>query len=235
MYNVILYARVSGREQGRSGLGICHQIAEMERFCAANNLKIQAVYKEVVSGKYFLDRRPVLKQAVVHAEKLSNRKDGDCHILTSRLDRFSRENAFICDMLRDGIKFMTVETGIDCGPMLLQIRASVAEEERRKAGDRSKGACDVKRQKGIPMGMHIPKVRVHKERALNACRAAIIEEADAFAEFMKKQITRMRREGMSVNAIAAELNEHNFKTQRGGKWYAKTVCNLMARWENVSP
>lgn len=231
MYNVILYARVSGREQGRSGLGLSHQMQEMERFCASNNLNIVARYEEVVSGKYHLDRRPILKQAVKHAEKVSNKKDGDCWIVSSRLDRFSRENAFICDMLRDGIKFMTAETGIDCGPMLLQIRASVAEEERRKASDRSKGACAVKRQKGIPMGMNIPKVRAHKERTLTACRVAIIEEADSFAEFMKKTITRMRKEGMSVNAIAAELNEHNFKTQRGGKWYAKTVCNLMSRWE----
>jgi IS30 family transposase len=60
---------------------------------------------------------------------------------------------------------------------------------------------------------------------------AVKDEADSFAEFMRPTITRLRKEGMSVNAIADELNLHKFKTQRGGKWYGKTVSNIMARWE----
>lgn len=231
MKNVILYARVSGREQGKSGLGLFGQIEEMKHFCTVNDLNILGIYEEVISGKYVRDRRPVLQRVIKECERFSNKKDGDCFLLSSRLDRLSRENAFICELLYDDVKFATIETGLNCGPMLLQIRASVAEEEKRKASDRSKAACHVKRQRGTPMGMHIPSVRFHKEKTLNACKAAIKEEADAFALHMKKTITRMRNEGMSVNAIAAELNEHKFKTQRGGKWYATTVCNLMARWE----
>jgi DNA invertase Pin-like site-specific DNA recombinase len=234
MKNVILYARVSGREQGKSGLGIAHQMEEMKRFCAANGLTIVGEYREVISGKYYLDRRPVLKQAVDKAQRLSNRKDGDCYILTSRLDRLSRETGFICELLRQDIKFITAETGIDCGPMLLQIRASVAEEERRKAADRSKGACSVKRQRGIPMGMKIPAVRAHKERSLALCKESIVQEADSFAEFMKPTIVMLRQNGYSVNAIADYLNTHNFKTQRGGKWWAKSVANIMQRWGDVA-
>ena len=234
MKNVILYARVSGREQGKSGLGIAHQMEEMKRFCAANGLTIVGEYQEVISGKYYLDRRPVLKQAVDKAQRLSNRKDGDCYILTSRLDRLSRETGFICELLRQDIKFITAETGIDCGPMLLQIRASVAEEERRKAADRSKGACSVKRQRGIPMGMKIPAVRAHKERSLALCKESIVQEADSFADFMKPTITMLRQNGYSVNAIADYLNTHNFKTQRGGKWWAKSVANIMSRWGDVA-
>lgn len=234
MKNVILYARVSGREQGKSGLGIAHQMEEMKRFCAANGLTIVGEYQEVISGKYYLDRRPVLKQAVDKAQRLSNRKDGDCYILTSRLDRLSRETGFICELLRQDIKFITAETGIDCGPMLLQIRASVAEEERRKAADRSKGACSVKRQRGIPMGMKIPAVRAHKERSLALCKESIVQEADSFADFMKPTVTMLRQNGYSVNAIADYLNTHNFKTQRGGKWWAKSVANIMSRWGDVA-
>jgi DNA invertase Pin-like site-specific DNA recombinase len=139
---------------------------------------------------------------------------------------------FICELLRKEIKFITAETGIDCGPMLLQIRASVAEEERRKAADRSKGACSIKRQRGIPMGMKIPAVRAHKEKSLALCKESIVQEADSFADFMKPTITMLRQNGYSVNAIADYLNTHNFKTQRGGKWWAKSVANIMARWEN---
>jgi len=234
MKNVILYGRVSGREQGKSGLGLTHQLEEMKRFCAANGLTIVGEYQEVISGKYYLDRRPVLKQAVDKAQRLSNRKDGDCYILTSRLDRLSRETGFICELLRQDIKFITAETGIDCGPMLLQIRASVAEEERRKAADRSKGACSVKRQRGIPMGMKIPAVRAHKERSLAMCKESIVQEADSFADFMKPTITMLRQNGYSVNAIAEYLNMHNFKTQRGGKWWAKSVANIMGRWADVN-
>lgn len=233
MKNVILYGRVSGREQGKSGLGIAHQMQEMKRFCAANGLTIVGEFEEVVSGKYYLDRRPILKQAVDKAQRMSNRKDGECYILTSRLDRLSRETGFICELLRKEIKFITAETGIDCGPMLLQIRASVAEEERRKAADRSKGACSIKRQRGIPMGMKIPAVRRHKERSLELCKQSIVQEADSFAEFMRPTLMMLRQNGYSVNGIAEYLNTHNFKTQREGKWYAKTVCNLMARLDSM--
>jgi DNA invertase Pin-like site-specific DNA recombinase len=226
--HVILYARVSGREQGKSGLGIAHQIEEMKRFCDANHLEIVDIRQEVISGKYYLDRRPVLKKAFEDAAKLSS-KGKECFILTSRLDRLSRETGFICELLKQNVKFITAETGIDCGPLLLQIRASVAEEERRKAIDRSKGACSVKRSKGIPMGMDIPKVRKHKDRSLALCKEAIINEADSFAEFMRPTITMLQREGRSLNGIAEYLNTHNFKTQRGGKWWAKSVANIVER------
>jgi hypothetical protein len=87
----------------------------------------------------------------------------------------------------------------------------------------------VKRSKGIPMGMDIPKVRKHKDRSLALCKEAIINEADSFAEFMRPTITMLQREGRSLNGIAEYLNTHNFKTQRGGKWWAKSVANIVER------
>lgn len=225
----ILYARVSGREQGKSGLGLSHQIEEMKKFCEANNIEVLDVRQEVISGKYYLDRRPVLKKAFQDAAR-ANTRSRECFILTSRLDRLSRELHFICELMNQQVKFITVETGIDCGPLMLQIRATIAEEERRKAVDRSKGACQMKRAKGVPMGMNLFRVYLHKDRSLALCKEAIVQEADSFAEFMKPTIQMLRREGNSVNKIAEYLNTHNFKTQRGGKWHAKTVANIMGRW-----
>lgn len=80
------------------------------------------------------------------------------------------------------------------------------------------------------MGNDIPSVRAHSQVRVERSVAATKGEADNFAEYMKARVKRMRDAGMSVNAIADELNYYKQPTQRGGKWWPKTVSNLMARW-----
>ena len=221
---VICYARVSTKEQGMSQLGLEAQIEDMRRFAERNNLDIVDVRKEVVSGAYELERRPVLKKAFTDASKIK-----DCFVLTSKIDRLSRKAVFIYSLLDKGAKFIVAECGVDCSTLEIHIRATFAEDERRKIGERTKAAFQMKKKRNEPMGMHIDRIAIHKQRAISLAAEANKKEADEFASFMKPTIFRMKNTGMSLHAIADELNLHGYKTPRGGKWYGKTVANIMAR------
>jgi DNA invertase Pin-like site-specific DNA recombinase len=229
MKKVILYGRVSTDEQKRSGLGILAQIEEMRKFAETHNLEIVDVREEYVSGKYYLDRRPVLQKAFDDARRIK-----DCIVLAAKMDRVMRSELNIHRLIDDGEKFITAETGIRCTALELSLRSMIAQEERRKTAERTKAAFAAKRERGEPMGMHNPKIRRHLGKAIERSREAVTSEADAFAEFMQPNIERMRNSGMSVNAMADELNKYGIKTARGKKWHAKTVCNLMARLDKIS-
>jgi hypothetical protein len=54
--------------------------------------------------------------------------------------------------------------------------------------------------------------------------------ADRFAANVRPIIDKIRGAGVvSLHGIAAELNERQIKTERGGLWHATTVRNVLAR------
>jgi DNA invertase Pin-like site-specific DNA recombinase len=220
MANLIFYKRVSTSEQGDSRLGLDAQQADLERFARNGGHTIIDSMEEVVSGKYDLDRRPVLKKALQRAAK-----DG-CIVVVSKLDRLSRKASFILSLMDTKAPFASAEDGLECPPLQLHVRAIIAEDERRRIGERTKAALAQVKARGIKLGGIVKNhdVGIQKGAATNKA------EADAFAEFLKPVLKRMRDVGMSVNQIAQELNEQGTKTARGGKWYPTTVLNVMRRW-----
>ena len=103
----IAYARVSTTEQGKSGLGVEAQIEDMKRFASYHNIEIIDTRVEIVSGKYDLDRRPILKQAFKDAHKQG------ASILISKIDRLSRKASFIFNLMDSSTRFIVAECGID--------------------------------------------------------------------------------------------------------------------------
>src|SRR5215831_10606642 len=68
---IIFYARVSTRRQGKSGLGLSAQRKAVQVFADAEAFQIISEYVEVETGKGAdtLDRRPQLKAALVEAKR----------------------------------------------------------------------------------------------------------------------------------------------------------------------
>src|SRR5437660_12426388 len=91
MDRAVAYYRVSTRQQQRSGLGIEAQRATVTRFAEAENIRIISEYIEAETGKGAdaLDRRPQLAAALGAA------RSAKCPILVSKLDRLSRDVAFV--------------------------------------------------------------------------------------------------------------------------------------------
>lgn len=109
MERAVAYLRVSVQQQQRSGLGIEAQRAAIERFAAAESLTIIEEYAEFETGKGAdaLDRRPQLAAALAAARKAK------CSIVVSKLDRLSRDVAFVSGLMAQRVAFIVAELGRD--------------------------------------------------------------------------------------------------------------------------
>lgn len=87
----IAYYRVSKQRQGGSGLGIEAQRARVEQFARAEGFQLIGEHVDVETGKGSdsLDRRPHLAQALAAA------RQARCPVIVAKLDRLSRDVAFL--------------------------------------------------------------------------------------------------------------------------------------------
>src|ERR1700704_297771 len=117
MERAIAYYRVSTKQQQRSGLGIDAQRATVTRFAEAEGMTIIAEYVETETGKGAdaLARRPQLAAA------LSAARSARCSVLVSKLDRLSRDVAFVSGLMAQRVPFIVAELGRDADPFMLHL------------------------------------------------------------------------------------------------------------------
>jgi len=223
MGRAVAYLRVSTQQQQRSGLGIEAQRAAIERFAAAESLTIIEEYAEFETGKGAdaLDRRPQLAAALAAARRAK------CSIVVSKLDRLSRDVAFVSGLMAQRVPFIVAELGRDADPFMLHLYAALAEKERRLISERTTAALQAKRASGAKLGN--PK---------NLCvagslgRIAQAQLADEFATHLMPLIQAIRNAGaLTLEQIASALNGRGVRPARGGKWHRSSVRNLLARIE----
>jgi DNA invertase Pin-like site-specific DNA recombinase len=210
MKPIIAYIRVSTQQQGKSGLGIEAQGAALLRFADAEGFLISQIFTEVETGKGSdaLDKRPQLKAALAAAKELG------CPVIVAKLDRLSRDVAFIAGLMAQRVPFIVAELGSNADPFMLHIYAALAEQERRMISQRTKVALQAAKARGVRLGAPRPNT-VLKDRS------------SAFAESLKAIVTPLL--DLSFTEIAAELNRRDIKTSTGGKWSRDTARRLMTR------
>jgi DNA invertase Pin-like site-specific DNA recombinase len=215
----IAYIRVSTAQQGRSGLGLEAQRAAIARFCEAEGFTIIAERLEIETGKGAdaLDRRPELGAALAEAKRKK------CPVMVAKLDRLSRDVAFIAGLMAQRVPFIVTELGPDADPFMLHIYAALAEKERRLISARTKAALQQAKARGQQLG------RNGSERLAPGYRAEAMERAKALAPV----IAEIRASGASsLRGIAAGLNTRGIRTVRGSEWSAVQVQRLLERLTN---
>jgi DNA invertase Pin-like site-specific DNA recombinase len=217
MSKMVAYLRVSTGEQGKSGLGLEAQRAAIEAFALANGIEIAAELIEVETGKGAapLDRRPQLKAALAKAKALR------CPVVVSKLDRLSRDVAFISGLMSQKVNFVVAEFGPDVDPFMLHIYAAVAEKERALISQRTKAALAAVKARGVTLGN--PNLAEAREKA----HAIAGPRADAFAATVLPILAELG--DISATAKAKALNERGVKTARGAEWTSMQVLRVMAR------
>ena len=220
MRPLVGYLRVSSTQQGRSGLGIEAQRQALSQFAEADGFEIVREYVEVETGKGAdaLDRRPQLAAALADARKRH------CSIAVAKLDRLSRDVHFISGLMAHRVPFLVAELGPDVDPFILHLFAALAEKERSLIASRTKSALAAAKARGVTLGG--PKIREAQKIAVER----VMEIADRHARNVLPIIRDIQRAGIkSLRDVAAALNARGIATARGGKWYAATVRNAMAR------
>lgn len=218
----IAYIRVSTQKQGKSGLGIEAQREAIRRFCDTEGITLLAERVEVETGKGSdaLDRRPQLAAAMADAKRAK------ATVVVAKLDRLSRDVAFISDLVaRRVVPFTTVELGLDADPFMLHIYAALAEKERAMISARTKAALAAKKASGAVLGN-----RTNLAAASVKGAQAGSDAADAFALNILPIVNQIRTSGaVTMRAVAAALNARGVRTARGGAWHPMTVANILAR------
>ena len=217
---LIGYVRVSTSRQGRSGLGIEAQREALARFAASEGFELVRVFVEIETGKGAdaLDRRPQLAAALSEARRQR------CAVAVAKLDRLSRDVHFISGLMAHRVPFLVAELGPDVDPFILHLFAALAEKERAMIATRTKAALAAAKARGVKLGG--PKLAEAREAAIASLKAL----ADRNASNVLPIIREIQRTGAaSLHQIADALNARGISTPRGGKWYAKSVSNLLAR------
>jgi DNA invertase Pin-like site-specific DNA recombinase len=220
MKRIVAYVRVSTSQQGRSGLGIEAQRETLSRFACDEGFEIAAELVEVETGKGSdaLDRRPQLAASLAKARALR------CPVAVAKLDRLSRDVHFISGLMAHRVPFLVAELGPDVDPFVLHLYAALAEKERALISGRTRSALAAAKAKGVKLGN--PKIAAAQGAAVVAVKA----EADRAASNVLPIISEIRKSGaMSLRAIAEALNARGIPTPRGGRWYAMSVRNALAR------
>ena len=216
----VAYYRVSTSKQSTSGLGLEAQQATVKAFCQREGLDLIDEFTEVESGKGYdaLKLRPKLEAAFKQA-----RLTGSI-IVVSKLDRLSRNVAFVAALMEQKVKFYVAELGMDIAPEMLQLMAVFAERERKAISERTSAALQAKKARGELLGN-----RVNLHIALQKSNLVITAKADEFANRLGKIINPMLASGMSRCSIAKRLNELGVPTARGGVWEPTTVTRILER------
>jgi DNA invertase Pin-like site-specific DNA recombinase len=221
MERAVAYYRVSTKQQQRSGLGIEAQRATVTRFAEAERLTIVAEFVEIETGKGAdaLDRRPQLAAALAAA------RTAKCSVLVSKLDRLSRDVAFVSGLMAQRVPFIVAELGRDADPFMLHLYAALAEKERSLIAERTKAALASKRASGARLGN---PTNLPLAGALG--RATQIAAADEFVSGLLPVVLAIRQTGaQTLEAMSQALNQRGIRTARGGRWRASSVANLYTR------
>ncbi|MBR0812160.1 recombinase family protein [Bradyrhizobium diazoefficiens] len=230
---LVAYMRVSTQKQGRSGLGLEAQKADIENFALARGGRIVAEFTEVESGKS--SERGELLKAIRHA------KITGATLIIAKLDRLSRSASFTLTLRDSGVKFLCCDMP-EANDLTIGVLAVVAQAEAEAISRRTRDALRAARKRIAETGQRsCPEVKrlgnpngaaaLRRAKKGNAAAVTRIRlGADQRAKDLASEIEAIREGGaVTLAAVAQELNRREIVTPRGRKWHASSVANLQRR------
>jgi DNA invertase Pin-like site-specific DNA recombinase len=211
----VAYYRVSTDRQGRSGLGLEAQQKAVRDYLDGGAWDLVGEFVEVESGKRA--DRPELTRALEACRKQKAK------LVIAKLDRLSRNLAFIATLMDSGVEFVAVDNP-HANKLTVHILAAVAEHEREAISERTKAALAAAKARGKRLGTPDPKAAVKR------MHVALRAKTAGFAANVLPIIREVKAAGhVSHNAIARQLNARKVATARGGRWTHVQVRQILER------
>ena len=219
---LVAYERVSTARQGKSGLGLEAQRTAIESFADSRGAEVIARFTEVESGRK--NDRPELEKAL-NLAKLTG-----ATLVIAKLDRLSRNAAFLLTLRDSGVRFLAVDMP-EANDLTVGIMALVAQQEREAISRRTKEALAAARARGVKLGNPNGAAALRRAgKGGEALRATVVVNADEFAASLRPVISGLHARGLnSLRQIADALNEQGIRTRRDCRWHVSNVRNLLAR------
>ena len=232
----IAYYRVSTVSQGRSGLGLEAQRHAVQQLAARCGMSLLAEFTEIETGRR--DDRSVLDNALARA-KLT-----DATLVIAKLDRLSRNAAFLLTLRDSGARFLAADVP-DANDLTIGVLAVIAQAEREMTSRRTTEALGAIKQKIARGEPHHssrsgrPVSKLGNPRAedafgeyagdLTLARRARALQAAARYKALSPIIAAIVSSGHTKpSAVAEELNRQGIATARGARWHASTAARYMA-------
>jgi DNA invertase Pin-like site-specific DNA recombinase len=211
----VAYLRVSTQRQGVSGLGLDAQRDAVRRFVGAATILHEYVEVETGKGRDALAKRPKL------AEALATCKKTGAVLLIAKLDRLSRNVAFIAGLMESKIKFRACDLP-EMNPLTVHVLAAFAEFEASRISERIKAALAQAKQRGVQLGTAGPK-NLKPNVELRQ------QQADNYALNLQDLIRDMERRQLTEKQMRDEFNRLGVKSPTGKAFIVGTVRGVRAR------
>lgn len=212
----VTYRRVSTSEQGRSGLGLEAQQRDLDLYLSTvPGAVVLADFVEVVSGGKNEGDRPELARALA----LCRREKAT--LLVAKLDRLSRNVAFVATLLEDKAVNFKVAQLPRASRFELHLWAALAEQEREFVSQRTKAALAAAKARGVKLGGARPHLPEHNRRRT--------ERAQRHAESVATLVLGLRDRGATLRETAEALNGAGLTAPRGGNWAPVQVKRVLER------
>ena len=224
MDTAIGYIRVSTDQQVQEGVSLQAQREKIEAYCKLQSLYLTEIIEDqAVSGSVPLADRPGGLQI-----SASLRMHKAKHVVALKLDRLFRDAADaltqtrVWDAAGIGLHLIdiggqSINTSTAMGRMFLTMMSGFAELERNLIAERTSIALQSKKARkevysALPMGYADQDGKL----------VPVADEQRVIADIMD-----MKAAGLTLMAIAADLNKRGIVGKRGGKYYARTIKNIL--------
>jgi DNA invertase Pin-like site-specific DNA recombinase len=162
----VAYFRVSTDRQGKSGLGLEAQRKSVLDYLDGGRWDLVGEFTEIESGKH--NDRPELEKALAACKKQKAK------LVIAKLDRLSRNLAFIATLMDSGVEFIAVDNP-HANKLTIHILAAVVQHEREIISARTSAALKAAKARGKRLGN--PKLSEARRHAALAKK----ERADRYS------------------------------------------------------
>jgi DNA invertase Pin-like site-specific DNA recombinase len=163
---------------------------------------------------------------------LADCKRSRAKLVIAKFDRLSRNVAFLANLLESGVDFVACDNP-HANRLTVHILAAVAENEAKMISERTKSALAAYKARGgvlgaaRPDGRHLSPEASARGRQL-ASETIRVRASEAYADL--SHVVRQHREnGMTLQAIADQLNEDGHVTRQGKPWNKVQVMRVLDR------
>lgn len=215
--NYICYYRVSTKAQGRSGLGLGDQRSIVNRYLRDDDKFLQE-FTEVESGKK--GDRPKLQEAIRACQQ------SGAKLLIAKLDRLSRNVAFVMTLRDSGVDFVACDLP-DANTLTVGMMVTFAQYEAERTSERTRAALAQKKAQGFKLGKpeNLTLEAIQKGEAIRVDNAASNK-----ANVQATELAILyRNKGMTYAEIAGKLNQTHYQTRRNKQFDGKAVYRLLQR------
>ena len=218
----IAYLRVSTERQADTGVSLDAQQEKARAYANLYDLDLTEMIIDAGESAKTLDR-PGLQRA------LSMLKTGQADaLLVVKLDRLTRSVVDLGKLIETYFApckaaLMSVSEQIDtrsaAGRLVLNILASVSQWERETIGERTSVAMKYKQAKGEYIGGGAPY-------GFELVNGDLVE--DSYEQGVIQQARELRESGLSLAAVAKELDRRGIQARNGKEFAAMQIKRLVA-------